>query len=82
MAGAELRALAREERPAVVLKAWEDHDLMDAVNPDLAKKRHPDYDAINRLMNGARRLVQRRVAAAARHADATGDSRRSLKIAS
>ena len=41
--------LAREERPAVVLKAWEQHDLLEAVNPNLAK-RHPDYDAITRLM--------------------------------
>jgi tRNA nucleotidyltransferase (CCA-adding enzyme) len=49
-AGAELRALAREERPAVVLKAWEEHDLLEAVNPALAKKR-PGYDAINRLSN-------------------------------
>jgi tRNA nucleotidyltransferase (CCA-adding enzyme) len=48
-AGSELRALAREERPAVVLKAWEDHDLLEAVNPVLAKK-HPGYDAISRLM--------------------------------
>ena len=48
-AGSELRALAREERPAVVLKAWEEHDLLEAVNPVLAKK-HPGYDAINRLM--------------------------------
>jgi tRNA nucleotidyltransferase (CCA-adding enzyme) len=47
--GAELRALAREERPAVVLKAWEEHDLLEAVNPVLAKK-HPGYDGINRLM--------------------------------
>ena len=47
--GGELRALAREERPTVVLKAWEQHDLLDAVNPNLAK-RHPDYDAIARLM--------------------------------
>jgi len=47
--GAELRALAREERPSVVLKEWEEHDLLEAVNPLLAKK-HPDYDAINRLM--------------------------------
>jgi tRNA nucleotidyltransferase (CCA-adding enzyme) len=49
-AGAELRALAREERPSVVLKAWEDHDLLGAVNPVLAKKR-PGYDAITRLGN-------------------------------
>jgi tRNA nucleotidyltransferase (CCA-adding enzyme) len=48
-AGGELRALAREERPTVVLKAWEQHDLLEAVSPNLAK-RHPDYDAIARLM--------------------------------
>ena len=48
-AGAELRAAAREERPSVVLKAWEEHDLLEAINPVLAKK-HPDYDAISRLM--------------------------------
>jgi len=48
-AGEELRAVAREERPVVVLKAWEQHNLLEAVNPGLAK-RHPDYDAITRLM--------------------------------
>jgi tRNA nucleotidyltransferase (CCA-adding enzyme) len=48
-AGAELRAVAREERPTVILKAWEEHDLLEAVHPTLAKK-HPDYDAVNRLM--------------------------------
>src|ERR1700736_4747486 len=48
-AGGELRAVAREERPAVVLKAWEQQHLLEAVNPNLAK-RHPDYDAIARLM--------------------------------
>jgi hypothetical protein len=48
-AGGELRALGREERPNVVLKAWEEHDLMEAVSPVLAKK-HPGYDAITRLM--------------------------------
>src|SRR5712675_1154744 len=48
-AGWELRAVAREERPTVVLKAWEQHHLLEAVNPNLAK-RHPDYDAIGRLM--------------------------------
>lgn len=47
--GEELRALAREERPQVVLKAWEEKDLLESVNPLLAKK-HPDYDAINRLV--------------------------------
>src|SRR5712691_11595034 len=48
-AGAELRAVAREERPTVVLKAWEERHLLEAINPVLAKK-HPDYDALNRLM--------------------------------
>lgn len=48
-AGSELRAVAREERPTVVLKSWEEHDLLEAINPVLTKK-HPDYEAINRLM--------------------------------
>jgi tRNA nucleotidyltransferase (CCA-adding enzyme) len=48
-AGTELRAASREERPAVVLKAWEQHDLLEAIHPALAK-RHPDYDAIARLI--------------------------------
>jgi tRNA nucleotidyltransferase/poly(A) polymerase len=47
--GGELRAVAREERPAVVLKAWEELDLLERINPVLAKK-HPDYDAISRLI--------------------------------
>src|SRR5215467_12681830 len=48
-AGTELHAVAREERPTVVLKAWEEAKLLEVINPVLAKK-HPDYDAINRLM--------------------------------
>jgi len=48
-AGAELRAVAREERPTVVLKEWEERDLLEVINPLLAKK-HPSYEAINRLM--------------------------------
>jgi tRNA nucleotidyltransferase/poly(A) polymerase len=47
-AGGELRALAREEQPAETLKAWEEHGLMEVVNPLLAKKK-PDYEAIKRL---------------------------------
>src|SRR5260221_14770964 len=46
--GGELRAVAREKRPTGTLKSWEEHDLMEIVHPVLAKK-HPDYDAINRL---------------------------------
>jgi tRNA nucleotidyltransferase (CCA-adding enzyme) len=48
-AGTELRAVSREERPGVVLKAWEQHDLLEAIHPVLAR-RHPDYDAIARLV--------------------------------
>jgi tRNA nucleotidyltransferase (CCA-adding enzyme) len=47
-AGHELRALAREERPQLVLKEWDEQDMMELVHPLLAKK-HPDYDAITRL---------------------------------
>ena len=47
-AGEELRSLAREERPAPILKAWENQKILEAVHPHLAKK-HPDYDAIVRL---------------------------------
>jgi tRNA nucleotidyltransferase (CCA-adding enzyme) len=47
-AGEELRAVAREERPTPVLKAWETHGILEAIHPLLAK-RHPDYEAIARL---------------------------------
>src|ERR1700732_1704420 len=46
-AGTELRAVSREERPGVVLKAWEQHDLLEAIHPVLAKC-HPAYAAIGR----------------------------------
>ncbi len=48
-AGQELRDVAREEKPIPVLKAWEAHDLVAAIYPQLAK-RHPHYDAIARIM--------------------------------
>lgn len=48
-AGNELRALAREDRPQLVLKAWNENDLLELVHPLLAKK-HPDYEAISRLL--------------------------------
>ena len=48
-AGEELRALAREERPHLVLKDLESNDLMEYLSPALAKK-HAGYDAIQRLM--------------------------------
>ena len=48
-AGEEMRALSREERPHLILKEWHSHDLLERVHPLLAKK-HPDYDAISRLI--------------------------------
>lgn len=48
-AGLELRALAREERPQLVLKEWDEQNLLELVHPLLAKK-HPDYEAISRLI--------------------------------
>ena len=47
-AGNELRQLAREEKPGAVLKAWDAHELLGALHPQLAKRR-PDYEAINRI---------------------------------
>ncbi len=47
-AGSEFRQAAREEKPLAVLKAWEARNLLDVLHPHLAR-RHPDYDAINRI---------------------------------
>ena len=47
-AGSEFRQAAREEKPLAVLKAWEGRELLGVLYPQLAK-RHPDYDAINRI---------------------------------
>src|SRR5258708_23860270 len=47
-AGNELRAVAKEEQPSDTLKSWEEHKLLEVVNPLLAKKK-PDYEAINEL---------------------------------
>jgi len=48
-AGSEFRQMAREEKPAAVLKAWESQGLLSVVHPIFAKK-HPDYDAINQMI--------------------------------
>lgn len=48
-AGEELRSLSREERPHLILKEWEENDLLERVHSMIAKK-HPGYDAINRLI--------------------------------
>ncbi len=55
-AGSEFRQVSREEKPAAVLKAWESHDLLEIVNPTL-DKRHPDYDAINRIFRVREEMV-------------------------
>jgi tRNA nucleotidyltransferase (CCA-adding enzyme) len=47
--GAEFRQLTREEKPAAILKAWENNGLVAAIHPQLAR-RHPHYDAIQRLV--------------------------------
>ena len=55
-AGSEFRQVAREEKPAAVLKSWEFNGLLRIVHPTLAK-RHPDYDAINRIFRVREDLV-------------------------
>ena len=47
-AGGELRQVVREEKPVAILKSWESHGLMDVLHPQLGK-RHPDYEAIQRV---------------------------------
>ena len=55
-AGSEFRQVAREEKPAAVLKSWESNALLVVVNATLGK-RHPDYDAINRIFRVREDLV-------------------------
>ena len=55
-AGAELWDVAREEKPAVILKAWEARGLLAAIHPQFAK-RHPDYDAITRIIRAREELL-------------------------
>jgi tRNA nucleotidyltransferase (CCA-adding enzyme) len=46
--GDELRDLGREDNPVGVLKAWESHNLLEAISPQL-QRRKPDYDSLNKL---------------------------------
>jgi tRNA nucleotidyltransferase (CCA-adding enzyme) len=48
VAGSEFRQVAREEKAATVVRAWESWGLLSALHPQLAK-RHPDYEAIHRI---------------------------------
>jgi tRNA nucleotidyltransferase (CCA-adding enzyme) len=54
--GNEFRQVAREEKPGAILKAWESQGLIEVVSPVLAK-RHPDYEAINRILRVREDLV-------------------------
>jgi tRNA nucleotidyltransferase (CCA-adding enzyme) len=47
--GHEFRQLAREDKPASTLKAWEAQGLIGAIHSQLAR-RHPDYESLGRLM--------------------------------
>jgi tRNA nucleotidyltransferase (CCA-adding enzyme) len=46
--GNEVRSLSREENPVLTLKQWEARSLLEAVHPQL-QKRKPDYDSLNKL---------------------------------
>jgi tRNA nucleotidyltransferase (CCA-adding enzyme) len=46
--GNELRAVAREDNPVAALKLWETHGLLEAIHPNL-QRRKPDYDNLNKL---------------------------------
>jgi tRNA nucleotidyltransferase (CCA-adding enzyme) len=54
--GSEFRQVAREEKPGAVLKAWEASGLLGVVNATL-EKRHPDYEAINRIFRVREEMV-------------------------
>jgi tRNA nucleotidyltransferase (CCA-adding enzyme) len=47
-AGDEVRALAREDQPAAILKQWDARGLLAAIHPQL-QRRKPDYEALNKL---------------------------------
>ncbi len=55
-AGSEFRQVAREEKPGAVLKSWESRDLLGVIHP-LLEKRHPDYEAINRIFRVREEMV-------------------------
>ena len=47
--GRELRQLAREEKPAPILKSWESRGLIGQIHPQLAH-RHPDYEMLTHIL--------------------------------
>lgn len=46
--GEEVRSLGREDNPSAVLKQWEARGFLEAVHPQL-QRRKPDYDSLNKL---------------------------------
>ena len=46
--GNEVRSAAREENPVATLKAWESHEMLLPIHPQLARRK-PDYDSLNKL---------------------------------
>jgi tRNA nucleotidyltransferase (CCA-adding enzyme) len=46
--GRELRHLGNEAHPAAIVKSWESHGLLSAIDRHLVKHR-PDYDSLGRL---------------------------------
>ncbi len=53
----EIRLLARDERAALTLRRWENANLIAAIHPQLAR-RHPDYDALARLLRVRQSLIE------------------------
>ena len=47
--GRELRQLAREEKPAPILKAWEARGFLELIHPQLSR-RHPDYEMLSHIL--------------------------------
>ena len=49
-------SLAREEKPAAILKAWEARGLIGTIHPQLAR-RHPDYEMLARIVRARDEVV-------------------------
>jgi tRNA nucleotidyltransferase (CCA-adding enzyme) len=54
--GREVMDVAREQNPAVVLKAWESKGLLSVIHPRLQRRR-PDYQGLSRLAKASDAFV-------------------------
>ena len=52
----EVRQVGREENAAGVLKAWEEHDLLNVVHPKFASRK-PDYKGLEALVKAREELI-------------------------